>query len=556
MRIISNFVRYNIEIILINYWNNHFMPKLKTCIFIVFTILYFYNVVNCQTFTERLILDYPKDSIFLNTHTRSFDKEGNYCFEISKNLKAYLYTNKDTIGPYDYITGTSGSGPIIDHTENDKKTDDMPWYIKTSIGANVYGPIKGENEHWNNSDTKENLALTVKYKDSIYYYINDRLISKIQKDKVVGVESYDWCAFNENGNVLYNIKKDDKYFLYLNDKIIGKSPEYYNQLAINNSGKYIYGEGRIPKEKSSKFDYMYFIHTADTAFGPVRTLWECDLKQNGGYYYSGDNNGTSYIVINNAFYKDIDSIGNITIFDDKNSMFTYKENKVWKINVNGKIIINPYQYIYYPSFDGNGNYAFYGLKDYYIYKSINGVQSTEPITKYNVRPIPLYIIPTGKSLHYFTTNDSTYIYQDDNLLFPAFSNKIDFKIQSFNKLVFQQRKRGIADKGISLFYMQIGTTGYFVYNGELSKPMIPALGNSFHIGRNLGEIVAGKFNETGFFVIQQISTFKYLININNKVYKELDGMDDIIENSCEFDGNELVFTGIKDKSFYLYHLKQ
>ena len=57
-------------------------------------------IVNGQTITERLILTYTKDSLYLNSDKISLDKQENYCFVVEIGELVYFLTNKDTIGGF------------------------------------------------------------------------------------------------------------------------------------------------------------------------------------------------------------------------------------------------------------------------------------------------------------------------------------------------------------------------------------------------------------------------------------------------------------------------
>ena len=114
------------------------------------------------------------------------------------------------------------------------------------------------------------------------------------------------------------------------------------------------------------------------------------------------------------------------------------------------------------------------------------------------------------------------------------------------------RQRAASDK--SLLYFQVDTVGYFVYNGQLSRPMIPFAESTLR-HNTFGEIVAGGLTDKGFYSIQRTGSQKFTININNRVYRELDGVDDIFQRSCFFDGNELVFYGTKALAYYRFVLK-
>jgi hypothetical protein len=222
--------------------------------------------------------------------------------------------------------------------------------------------------------------------------------------------------------------------------------------------------------------------------------------------------------------------------------------------VNGKNYIVPFSDFFYPILDKQGNFAFYGIQDYYLYKFVNGTLDTKPITKYGVRPIPLYISPEGKTLVYFNTDDSIYIYQDEKLLFPAFNTSVHFNVQSYDKVLPCDFEMGRAENGNSLLYLEIDTVGYFVFNGQFSKPMVTVYGNSYIRENEIGEIVTGKFNDYGFFAIQKTGDDKFLININNSYYQEITGVQKILNWGYYFDGNECVFYGIKGLSYYQFKI--
>ncbi len=509
-----------------------------------------------QSLKERLILTDTKDSTFLNASSIYFDNFGNYCFEIKKKGKEYFYTNKDTFGGFRFIGGTYGSTGSINYTKDDSDDKNLPYYFKNAHGTKIYGKIKGKIERFIDSGTKENMAITVSYKDSAYYYINNKLVSQIHKNKADDLSYYDWCAFSENGNSIYYLKKDSIYVIYVNGTQIGTSNSNYYELSINNNEQYIFGEGKKPKVKVGKYDFMFYTHAIDTILGPVRTVWYRDLKENGSYYYSGDDNGTDYIVINNKIHKNLKNISNIILKDKTNYLFNYTEDGITKINVNGNVFSHTFQKIYHPSLDNEGNFAFYGFKDYFLYKYVNGKPLTEPITGYGVRPNPLYISPKGQSLHYFKTDDSTYLYQDDKLLFTPIKNSKNFKVIAENDIISHYFTKGKVDNGNNLFYIEIDSVGFWVYNGEFSKPMMPAKESSYYKTAQLREIVASQSNEHGFFIIQKIDSDKFIININNKIYKEIESVNQIIKNNCFFDGKALVFYGIKGLSFYQYTLQQ
>ena len=525
-------------------------------------ILLIFGLLNCltsfgQKISERLILTDTKDSIYLNSIKQNFDKSGNYCFVIKENDKEYFVTPNDKIGGVEFIGSTYGNGGSINYTNSHSDATDKPFFYKNAKGTKVYGTAKGKIDAFQSSNTKENMAIDTSLNDSIYYYINGKLVNQKFKDpkKYYGLDA-DWVAFSENGNYIYYINQNNTYKLYVNDKLIDSSKFSYTQLAINNNGNYIFAKGKKPEQKIGKYDYMFFIHTSNAVLEDyVRTVWDYELKENGAYYYSGDDNGPSYIAINDKLQKNIKNIANITLIDKKTYSYTYEEEGKKKINVGDKTYTFDFEEIFHPTLDTKGNFAFYGLKDYLLYKYINGKKEDTPISKYNVRPTPLYISPKGESLHYFKTDDLIYIYQDDKLLFEPISKNSKFQILPQNEILTTHFIKGKSKNGNSLFYMQFDSKGYLVFNGVFSKPMIPVIDSDYSETVKIGEIVAGECNDYGFFAIQKVDSTKYLLNINNKIYKELENIDMIFNDCCFFDGKELIFYGIKGFSFYQFKLE-
>lgn len=507
-----------------------------------------------QTLTERLILTDNKDSLYLNSNKISFDSQGNYCFEIKKNEHDFFVTNKDTIGGFKFIGSTYGNNGEISYSYSYSDPKDKPFYYKNAKGTKVYGTAVGKIENYQTSNTKENIAITTLLNDSVYYYVNGKLICKNHKEESsynVGVFS-----FSENGNVIYSLKHNGLFNLYVNERFIESSEFAYTQLAINDSGDFIFARGKRPEQPIGKYDYMFFIHSMDTVLGYVRTVWNYELKGNGAYYYSGDDNGPYYIAINDKLHKNIESVSNIILIDKKTFLYTFEENGKNKINVNGNIYVHEFDKIFFPSLDKNGNWAFYGMKDYYLYKFVNGQKNTEPLTKYGARATPLYISPNGASLHYFKTDDSIYLYQDEKLIFNPISVNSNFSVKTYKDVLPHNFAPGETENGNSLFYLEYEKQGYFVFNGIFSKPLLPVEDRSYSKENLKGAIVAGAFDDNVFFAIQKIDKKKFLIILNNQVYKEFDDVDCIIPDSYFFDGKNLTFYGVKNQSFYQFNLSQ
>jgi hypothetical protein len=202
--------------------------------------------------------------------------------------------------------------------------------------------------------------------------------------------------------------------------------------------------------------------------------------------------------------------------------------------------------------DAHGNFALYGLRDYYLYKFVNGKEVKQPITKYGVRPNQLYISAEGKSIHVFKTDDSIYVYQDDSLLFPVQEKIQSLRVEDgFETLPLNQNSENVKT-GKELFYIESDSVGYLVFNGTFSKPMLPVSDRTWGDDKMEGEIIAAEINENGFYAIQKRGNNSWLVNINNTYYINLDEVSKVYYKSVYFTRNALVFYGVKGNSIYQF----
>jgi len=227
------------------------------------------------------------------------------------------------------------------------------------------------------------------------------------------------------------------------------------------------------------------------------------------------------------------------------------------LNVCGKIYETDFEKLLCPALDADGNFACYGLKDYYLYKFVQGKKVENPLSKYGVRATPVYISPTGESIHYFETDDSIYLYRDDSLMFNPFSQSSGFSIVERDEFlpINSSSIYSVAGRN-SLLLLNCGQESHMVFNGKISRPLLPVIEENYSGQREPGTIIAGDMNDHGFYAIQITGRKKFLININNEIYKEIENLDGIVTNSCYFDGNSLIFYGIKKRSFYQYTLSR
>ncbi|KKP52837.1 MAG: hypothetical protein UR43_C0010G0028 [candidate division TM6 bacterium GW2011_GWF2_33_332] len=533
---------------------------------ILLTLLPFWNFG--QTWTEKLILTDTKDSTILKAESINFDSKGDYLIEMKNDDNEYFFIrSSDTLGPLKFNWGST----VSKYTS----IDNPAFSYYQSYTHRLFGPIEGTdigNHNYPQSKNSLHFSIPCLLNNKIVIYFDGKIIQ--QTDTISGLEwsingkkasplqakkqhfsSENWMNISDNGNYIYSIEDNLIYKLYLNGTPIDSSMKDFYQVRVNDNGDYLYAKGRKPfEDEPYKYSYMFFLHTKDSVFGPVRTAWDCFLMENGAYYYKGDDDGPDYILINDVMYKNINDVSNVTLLDKKNYLFTYYGNEKLFVNVNGNSYELDYEQIFYPTLDDKGNFALFGLRDYYLYKFVNGKEVKEPISRYGVRPTPLYISPTGESIHVFRTDDSTYIYRDEKLLFPSFASQKSFSIIQQKDILSSAYEKGKPENGNSLFYIEVDSTGYLVFNGQFSNPMIPVQEKSWRSGNSIGEVVSGQLMNGGFYIIQKTGDAKWLININNTTYKELDDTTNLFYRNCYFDGKELVFYGVKGLSIYQFKI--
>ena len=507
-----------------------------------------------QTVTERRLFTDGNDSLCLKILSYdlcyAFDRNGNYGFKVKKNDLHYFITETDTLGPFKEYGGTYSRNGGISTFQKESASSTF-WYMNEK-GTTLYGPAVGVRQGHQTSDTRNHIAVTTVHKDTAHFYINNQLVysALLTELKQIKLSEGDWVAFSENGNVLYYLEQNGKINLYKNGEKIDSSDFLYSNLAINDNGDYLFAKGFRPDPPIEKYNYAFYVHTQDTAFDYVRTVWQSVLTRTGGYYTSGNDNGSDYIIINGVLHKNIDKIADKTILDKRNSLFCYERDSRKYLNVNGKDHPCHFDKIFEPTMDANGHFAYYGLKNYYLYKVVDDLTDPQPLSRYGVRAQPLYISPGGSSLHYFKTDDSIYFYKDNDLIFNPIPKNQPFLVLAEGFLPTRTPYWN-PKNGHSLFSIRYGDHSYIAYDGNLSKPLEPI---SEHYGGEykIGNLMAGEFNEHGFYVIQKIGEKKFLIIINNLIYKEIDDLDHIVKEHVYFDGKTLVFYAVKGMSFYQY----
>ena len=497
-----------------------------------------------QMTTKIIVSDHSTDFILINAEKLSFDQKGNYLFQVKKNNGSCFISNTDTIGPLKNTSTTYSTRGNLTYGYDDKK---FLYYLNPN-DCKVYGPVKGKIETGYTNHSYDYIIVTILNGDSLYYYANGELINTKHKTKGNSpMMLNDWVTFSSDKKI-YVTDQKGQWSVISGDKIIATSENTLSQPAMNDSGDYLFVEGMKPKQPS-RYSYQFFIHTKDTILGPVRTVWSYKLNADGSWYYTGDDDGPDYIAINNKLYKDIDTIENIILLDKDNYFFTYKKKGKTFYNHNGGEYEHVFKYATNFKIDREGNLSFYYIKDYFLYKVLNGRIVPQPITNYGVRPFPIFLSATGTSFHCFVTDDSMYLYKDDQLLFPPESVSEHFEVKDLTYEFPLGEKNNNHYPGKEFEYFEWGDSGYIIYNETISRGMMPFVDGTYMKKRKAGEIVGGSVISTGFFVIQKIGEEKYFININNKIYKELNNISRLIPDFSFFSKNKLVFYALQGKDF-------
>ncbi|HTG57100.1 MAG TPA: hypothetical protein VL943_12565 [Niabella sp.] len=543
---------------------------------VIILLLIFINMVVTsagQKLSKKIVYQ-CLDSTVWNARSIYVKAPNEFLIEKESNGTTVFITGKGVSGLFKKLGGRgslSNFQALFDTTNRFYKTD-------MSL---LYGPVSGQDlitfKH-PLSDNEKFFALPLLMKDSIRIYINGRPAAVVDtftndiwniefktagqlQSKSTSISSgYDkWIALSNNGNAIYSVENRGVYWLYLNGQLKDTSGEEFKNLMINNRGDHIYGSYKLfPSGDSLR--YSYAIVKPDTVIKTGGYFNSQYLGSLGEYFLQGKNNKADMILINDQLIKGVDDIDNIRFAGKDNFLFTHTRDSMPYINVNGTSSnTRKYKQVYYPAIDDKGNYAYYGLRNYYLYKVVNGREAVEPISAYGVRAHPLYISSKGESTHLFITDDSTYLYQDDRLLIKPASNHTDSIFISEAHYPFFHRTYGKLDEpreGRGLVLITVNDASYMVFKGEVSRPMKRVENYNYGKEKKMGEIVCSEMSKDGFFLIQKTGPRSFLINMNNTVYHNIEGVDFIFDQYSKFDGQEVVFNGIINQSLYQFNFRK
>ncbi|PQJ11729.1 hypothetical protein CJD36_008005 [Flavipsychrobacter stenotrophus] len=436
-------------------------------------------------------------------------------------------------------------------------------------------------------------------------YINNMQMAVIDSADTRPFPYADWCTFSANGNLLYYIPARTKYTLYLNNKPINISEKPFRAMSVNNGGKYAYVK--------EEMDRQYLV-TSDTTIGPFYKNKSAEgpygnIQNSGNYAYTIEDSAGAYMIINGGVHRTHDGDSKLSTRghivcsykDDsayKKNTFKSKSNEVYGfrnrysdrdltmrnyhntveidapflINIDGQTKYTKYNKIYALGVNDKGQIYFCGQRNYCIYRNINGKELPEPITKYGVRPHIFSMTAEGSTVHSFTTDDSEYLYHDEELLYKCARGKPGiFYVAGYNLV-----KRS-DETPKNLYGLATDTNMYVIYNGEFSKP----IGSTIAVGNlvygTIEDPVTGEKAYTNekeidpqiiksggdgrnFFFIQKMTDNKYVILYNNKIIATLtkDELGDIssaVSNEYYIDKQQLIFYGIKNGKVCHYNAK-
>lgn len=508
-----------------------------------------------QTLTERLLWVDTMGTYKIEpySYTISFDRDGNYCFCVKKDGNQTAVASNAPIDGLCYAGGgysKYGSSRFLRLCDS-PNTD--PLYVMNGDGTNIYGPVAGTVVGYRSGETRQHFANTSLRNDTAFFYLDGRLAYSAPQEtiKKFKLKDENWVDFSNNGNAIYYLEQDERFVLYVNDHPVDTSELHFDALAINDKGDYLYAKLVKFDKPIGQYDYAYFIHTKDTVFDCVRTTWKYAMKGDGAYYCTGDDCGPDYLVLNGRMRNGIEDFSNITLLDSKNAFYTFEKDNHLYLNVNGNDYLVGFEELFKPSMDSNGHFAYYGLKDYYLYKVVDNVKVEEPLSKYGVRAMPLYISPQGSSVHYFKTDDSVYVYKDEELLFNPIRRTEKFMIYPWDEVLPKMWEYGKPSYGHSLFCMNYEDKGYFVYDGQFSEALLP-LFKQYGDNPKPGGVVDGLFNDYGYFAILNTGEKEYQVVVNGRICAELFNVDSIFSEKSYFDGRHVTFYGMKNNAVYQF----
>ena len=95
--------------------------------------------------------------------------------------------------------------------------------------------------------------------------------------------------------------------------------------------------------------------------------------------------------------------------------------------------------------------------------------------------------------------------------------------------------------------MNYGDKSYFVYDGHFSEALLP-LFKQYGDNPKPGGVVDGLFNDDGYFAILNTGEKEYQIVVNGRILETLHDVDRIFSEKGYFDGRQVIFYGMRNRS--------
>jgi len=505
---------------------------------------------------QEILLQKEEDSTFMQVYEVKFDDNGHFLYDKRINDTSYLFQNgkvKIAANPYSYGKMTE----CHDYSELHQHyyIDDFHFIYGPTTGddlGSVLSPKSGKGMHELVS-LLENNRVNLYYDGKFYKKLNDTIT---ESNKISTEHAFifgKWAALSSNGNILLKIKSDGTDSLFLNGKLVDTCNNYIGELNVNNTGNYTFL--KVYKyERDGKEIYPNVLHTKDTSL----FLGACFpgasyLFNHNGYYCLDYLRNSKLQVINNNLYHVRGRIHYLEVPDKINHlMLVQKEDQHYALVSNGKTVDLDYDEIFCPTIDQNGNSALVGKRNYFLYKWINGKESSEPVTRFGIRPEILHVSTSGEVVAAYSNGDSTFIYRNDQLLFSGKAKEISLS-NHYAMLRSQSRENQIEHGGKSWIYIQVRDSSYILWNGKLSPPL-KAFSNFSPYSDNQkdNQIAACELNENGYFVVIRRPNNECELVVNNRPPVKFKA--NRIFRNAYLNEEYLTFYGVKDFSLFQFKL--
>ncbi len=558
--------------------------------YITLLLLMFFCRMNLYGQVEITQLDHLNDSLATSQLIRfSFDTAGYYTV-IYKSGSLYFTQSPKGRSEYTDYEEIRTKNDIIDVL-----ADSTGKYFFPRNWVSHYGPSNGEVTMTPNK-TSSRFATSIVDEGTINLFVCDSLVGEVTGLKSDYNFKYDnWCAISDTGVVIYYTYSKRKYRLFINHKVIDSSERAFKNMAVNDKSQYSY----IKFEKKA-----VYLKTSDTTLGPFdttaydRIIYYCGIQNDGNYYYEMPGKIRNAWVINNKilfgqldylkftgnghymyFYKEDTSVNSFQRFDMKNfdrALMGQKLpgnneikliNQSYRLNVDGKLLQLPYNKIEAPIIDSMGNYAYCGIRDFMMYRVVNGTEFSKPLSLYGVRPKTLYMGIKGDTYHIFTTDDSSYLYHNDRLLYSS--------SQANECIASLKRKLQRNPKGLRL------QTGQIEYQGDMFKNYDCIKFSSWFTIESGGEynidpitgieihrkqmkaanqiLKSGETNGHSYYIITGkdgcYNVFVDLRKVAVLKNDEIDGIDTVVSDQVYLDDNQFIFYSRQKGKICRYKIK-